>query len=129
MIHRVGICAVVCLLNAPGDKPIFESVGFDFRCYPVDNGKPPNLGQADNFSGFMESCRSGQLPVAVYCQGGMGRTGTVIARYWIRTGRGAREAIWGVRAKESSAVETQAQILFLEEFEKRHRNKKPSSAV
>jgi atypical dual specificity phosphatase len=59
-----------------------------------------------------------QQPVAVFCEAGLGRTGTVIAAYLIQKGQSAREAISLVRAKEPSAVETAAQIKFLEEFER-----------
>lgn len=127
LIHRVGIRAVVCLLNSPGDKPVFESAGFEFRCYPVDNGEPPTPEHADDFVRFVEDCRARKLPVAVFCQAGVGRTSTVIACYLIHLGASARDAIATLRSKEHSAVETAAQILFLEEFEK-HSNG-PSRAI
>ncbi len=129
LIYRAGIRAVVCLLNVPGDQTVFESAGFEFRCYPVDNGEPPTLAQADEFIGYAGDCRARKLPLAVYCQAGVGRTSTMIACYLIQQGASAREAIAGLRAKEHSAVETAAQILFLEEFEKRHRSNGPSRGI
>jgi atypical dual specificity phosphatase len=122
LIHRVGIRAVVCLLNIPSDRAVFEPSGLEFRCFPVDNGEPPTVAQAEECIEFIESCRAHNLPVAVYCQAGVGRTSTMIACYLIHTGRSAAQAIADMRAKESSAVETSAQIIFLEEFEKRKRS-------
>jgi len=118
LLHRAGIRAVVSLLNIPSDRAVFETAGFEFLSLPVDNGQPPTVAQARGFIAFMENCRSRNLPVAVYCQAGAGRTSTMIACYLIHKGQTAAEAIADMRKKEPSAVETRAQILFLEEFEK-----------
>jgi len=75
----------------------------------------------------MESCRLRNLPVAVFCEAGAGRTGTMIGCYLIHSGQTAAQAIAQLRVKESSAVETPAQIKFLEEFEK-HSAKMDSTA-
>jgi len=44
-LERAGIKALVCLLNLPGDAPVFESAGFGFRCCPISNGQPPSRAQ------------------------------------------------------------------------------------
>jgi atypical dual specificity phosphatase len=118
LLHRTGVRAVVSLLNIPSDRAVFETAGFEFICLPIDNGQPPTLTQAREFIEFMENCRARNLPVAVYCQAGAGRTSTVIACYLIHTGQTAAEAIAHMRLREPSAVETLSQIAFLEEFER-----------
>jgi atypical dual specificity phosphatase len=118
LLHRANVRAVVCLLNILSDRAVFESAGFEFLCLPVENGQPPAVAQAREFIEFMDNCRSRNLPVAVYCQAGVGRTSTMIACYLIHTGQSAAEAIANMREKEPSAVETREQIAFLEEFEK-----------
>ncbi len=122
LLHRAGIRAVVCLLNIPGDAPVFQSAGFEFICLPVENGQPPTLTQAEEFLAFTDACRLRKQPVAVFCQAGVGRTSTLIACYLIRNGQTAAEAIASMRSKEASAVETPSQIIFLEQFEKMTRN-------
>ena len=118
LLERTGVRAVVCLLNIQSDRAVFESAGFEFLCLPVENGEPPSIAQVHEFIGFMKKCRAQNLPVAVYCQAGAGRTSTMIACYLIHVGQSAAEAIANMRLKEPSAVETRAQIVFLEEFEK-----------
>jgi atypical dual specificity phosphatase len=122
-IHHAGIRAVVCLLNIPSDARVFESAGFEFRCLPINDGQPPTTSQASEFIEFVTNCRSRNLPVAVFCEAGAGRTGCMIACYLIHTGQTAAEAIAHVRAIESSAVERVLQIQFLEEFEEQKKNK------
>jgi atypical dual specificity phosphatase len=121
LLYRTGVRAVVCLLNIPGDAVVFQSAGFEFNFYPIENGQPPTLTQAGQFIKLMEDWRSRNVPVAVFCQAGAGRTSTMIACYLIRLGKSAAEAISDLRAREASAVETIAQIKFLEEFEKYYR--------
>jgi atypical dual specificity phosphatase len=119
-LNQSGIRAFVCLLNLPGDAPVFESAGFDFQCWPIANGEAPSMEQMKSIVTFIDGCRARQLPIAVFCEAGLGRTGTVIAAYLIEKGMSAREAISFVRSKEPSAIETVAQIKFLEEFSQRH---------
>jgi atypical dual specificity phosphatase len=117
-LKQAGIGAFVCLLNLPGDARVFESAGFKFHCAPIANGEAPSWEQVRAISAFIDSCRIRRLPVGVFCEAGLGRTGTVIAAYLMEKGMNAREAISFVRSKEPSAVETVQQIEFLEEFER-----------
>jgi atypical dual specificity phosphatase len=128
LLHRVGIRAVVCLLNIPGDASVFQTAGFNFICLPVENGYPPTLDQVREFLVFTEASLARNEPVAVYCQAGVGRTSTMIACYLIHRGKSAAEAIASMRETEASAVETPAQIIFLEQFEKLSRNPPPPAA-
>ncbi len=119
-LEQAGIRALACLLNLPSHVRIFESWGFSFLCWPIANGQPPSQEQIVAIVHFVDDCRARQQPVAVFCEAGLGRTGTVIAVYLIRKGMSAREAISLVRSKEPSAVETLVRIKFLEEFERDH---------
>jgi atypical dual specificity phosphatase len=115
-LYAAGIRAVVCLLNIPSDAAVFESAGFAFRCIPVPDGGAPTLEQAADFVRFVEEQRAAGRPVAVHCEAGLGRTGTMLAVYLIAQGDSAETAIRRVRAVESGAVETARQIRFLEEL-------------
>jgi hypothetical protein len=115
-LHLAGVRAIVSLLNIPSDASVFASAGFAFLCLPVPNGHAPTSSQADRFLKFMAEQRTARRPVAVHCEGGLGRTGTMLAIYLIVQGDGAEAAIRRIRAVEPSAIETPRQIQFLEEF-------------
>ncbi len=115
-LHSAGIRAVVSLLNLPGDASIYESAGFSFLCLPVADGGAPTPEQADEFVRFVTGQRAAKRPVAVHCEAGLGRIGTMLATYLIAQGESAAAAIKRVRAAERVAVETLRQIHFLEQY-------------
>jgi protein-tyrosine phosphatase len=116
-LYSAGIRAVVGLLNIPSDAAVFETAGFAFLCLPVPDGGSPTLEQATEFVRFVNEQRQLQRPVAVHCEAGLGRTGTMLAVYLIAQGDSAEAAIRRIREVEKGAVETSRQIQFLEQFE------------
>ena len=115
-LYSAGIRAVVSLLNIPFDDSVFKSAGFAYLSLPIPDGAPPTMEQAIKFMQFVIAQRSAQRAVAVHCQAGIGRTGTMIASYLITQGDDAKTAIRRVRAVNSSAIETPRQVQFLEYF-------------
>jgi hypothetical protein len=115
-LYSAGVRAVVGLLNIPSDATVFESAGFAFLCLPVPDGGAPTSDQATEFVRFVNEHKAAQRPVAVHCEAGIGRTGTILAVYLIAQGESAEAAIRRVREVEKVAVETACQIRFLELF-------------
>lgn len=115
-LHSAGVRAVVSLLNIPNDASVYESVGFSFLCLPVTDGGAPTMEQATQFVCFVAKQRAERRPVAVHCEAGVGRTGTMLATYLIAEGESAAAAIKRVRSVERVAVETRRQIQFLEQY-------------
>jgi len=114
VLYSAGVRAVVCLLNIPSDAQVYASSGFDFLCLPIPDGAPPTLEQVTDFIGFVDKNRSQSRPVAVHCEAGIGRTGTMLAVYHISKGASAETAVSQVRSLENRAIETPRQIQFLE---------------
>jgi len=118
-LYAAGVHAVVGLLNIPSDAAVFESAGFAFLCLPVPDGGAPTLQQATEFVRFVNEQRTAHRPIAVHCEAGLGRTGTMLAIYLIAQGESAEAAIRRIREVEKTAVETPGQIQFLEQFAQR----------
>ncbi len=115
-LHRAGIRAVVSLLNLPSDAAVYAAAGFRFACFPMANNAPPSLVQARQCSQFIDACLADHLPVAVHCEAGIGRTGTMLAAHLILHGLGFEAAVKQVRSAQPVAIESKAQMQFLHEL-------------
>lgn len=124
-LYSAGIRAIVSLLNIPADAVVFETSGFSFLCLPVADGGAPTTEQVTEFIRFVEEQRSLKRPLAVHCEAGLGRTGTMLAAYLISQGEAPEAAIRRIREVEKVAVETPRQIRFLEQFAEQLRSTEP----
>jgi atypical dual specificity phosphatase len=113
ILANAGIRGVISLLNIPNDASLYAEAGFDFLCLPVGDGRAPTIDQVIALVGFIDNCRSRSAAVAIHCEAGCGRTGTMLCAYIIAKGESPENALNTVRAVERSAVETAVQIKFL----------------
>jgi len=115
-LHAAGVRAFISLVDDPMDAPIYLSAGFDFLHLPVAVGGAPTVEQAEAAAAFITRQRAQGRAVAVYCDAGLGRTGTLLASYLISEGDSAEAALDRVRNAQKTALETERQIEFLHEF-------------
>ena len=109
-----GIKSVVCLLNIPSDRMIYEKNNIDFLCSPIKDYMPPSVDRMKEIYSFIQNSPK---PVAVHCEGGIGRTGTILAAYLIMNGLDFENAVLLIRSKEPAAIESPEQMKFLKLLE------------
>ena len=111
-LRALGIRAVVSLTErAP--QTAREAQDLRWLHLPVVDMTPPSVQQAREFVAFVEAALADDLPVAVHCLAGLGRTGTLIACYLVSQGRPPEEAIAEVRAARPGSVQTEEQEQFV----------------
>ncbi|MGR3178047.1 MAG: dual specificity protein phosphatase 23 [Candidatus Anammoxibacter sp.] len=105
-----NIDAIVSLTETPLLQSVIEEFGFEYAHLPVVDFTVPTFGQIDEFVSFSKELRLKEKKIVVHCDGGMGRTGTILAIYLVSAkGYSAKDAISEVRKKRPGSIETREQ--------------------
>jgi atypical dual specificity phosphatase len=115
-LRAQGVRAVLSLTEEPLAAARLAHHGFASLHLPVVDMTPPTPGQLAEALAFIDCQRAADLPVAVHCLMGQGRTGTVLGAYLIRAGAPPDRAIAELRLVCPHAVENRLQEQALADF-------------
>lgn len=121
-LRRHGVEVLVSLTESPLPRHWVNDAGLMAVNVPVPDMEPPTDRQLDHLVETIRRANASGMGVAVHCGAGLGRTGTVLAAYFVARGAAPRQAIDKVRDLRPGSIETAEQERAVERFAARARN-------
>jgi atypical dual specificity phosphatase len=87
---------------------------------PMVDMQPPTQNELDRSIETIRRAHEQQMGVGVHCGAGLGRTGVVLACYFVAKGLNAKNAVARVRRLRPGSIETSEQEEAVNEFARRH---------
>ena len=116
-LRERGIDLLVSLTEEPLDEAALREVGIASLHIPIVDFTAPTMEQMAVFSEAVDLRTASGDPVGVHCGGGLGRTGTMIAAYFVWQGESSKRAIARIRALRPGSIETEEQERAVADFE------------
>jgi atypical dual specificity phosphatase len=120
-LREQGVQLVVSLSEDSPRRSWINEAGLFSLHVPIDDMSPPTQEQIDQTMTAMQKAIANKLGVAVHCTAGLGRTGTMIACWFVDQGLSARDAITRVRRLRPGSIETVDQEDAIVEYARRRK--------
>jgi len=119
LLQGVGVTRLVSLTDRPFDAHRAAARGMAVSHEAVIDMQPPSAEQALRLCRCLDEWLDRDEVVALHCHAGLGRTGTLLAAYWIWRHAGRLDgdrALREVRQRHPGWVQSASQIDFLNRF-------------
>jgi atypical dual specificity phosphatase len=114
-----GIEILISLTEDPPRRQWVNEAGLMLVHVPVVDMEAPTQDDLDRCVTTIRRAHERQMGVAVHCGAGLGRTGVILACYFVTKDMGAKNAIARVRRLRPGSIETTAQEEAVSEFARR----------
>lgn len=115
-LRELGIRRILTLAEHPLGVGLGRLPFSKLHHLPIEDFTAPPQGVLDWAVELIDEARRAGEPILVHCYMGLGRTGMVLACYFVHRGRTAEEAIEHVRSLRPGSVESPVQVESVFEF-------------
>ncbi|MFA9202646.1 MAG: ATP-binding cassette domain-containing protein [Flavobacteriales bacterium] len=120
-LRDVGITQLLSLTESPFPAETAARFGMRVLHLPIVDMCAPSIPQAHACCVQIDQSIIAGQTIAVHCKAGLGRTGTILAAYWLWTRQGqvsATQAIAHIRSLNAKMIQSDAQTQFIADFAK-----------
>lgn len=122
-LKQHGLEVLVSLTEEPPNRREVDNAGLLLYHVPVPDMTAPSQEELDRCVSAIQKAQSLGMGVAVHCGAGAGRTGVVLACYFVQGGAKASEAVRRIRMLRPGSIETSEQEEAVQEFARRRSSK------
>jgi len=108
-VRQQGIDILLSVLEEPPPRRWIDEAGLMLVHVPVEDFDAPTPEQFDKCLSVIEQAQRTGMRILVHCRAGKGRTGTILAAYFVWKGMPPAEAIQHVRTLRPGSIETPEQ--------------------
>ncbi|XP_068236207.1 dual specificity protein phosphatase 23-like [Palaemon carinicauda] len=117
-LRKQGVKAIISL-SEERQPPPSAKPDMDCHVIAVEEFEPPTMEQITRFIDICEKMTAENKPVCVHCRMGLGRTGVMLACYFVKHyNETAVQAIRNIRLMRPWSIETRSQEKAVKNFEK-----------
>lgn len=128
-LRSEGIQILLSLTEEPARRDWVNDAGLMAFHEPIDDFAAPTQEQLDRCLSVIDRAHQQEMGVAVHCAAGKGRTGTILAAWFVAQGMEAEQAVTKVRQLRPGSIETDEQIEAVREFARRRREGEASDPI
>ena len=118
-LREQGIELIVSLSEEPLRRDWINEAGLMRIHVPVVDMTAPTQDQLDQCLSAIKRANERNMGVVAHCSAGLGRTGTLLACYFVQQGMNAKNAVARVRRMRPGSIETDDQADAIAEYAKR----------
>jgi len=115
-LRQQGIELIITLTEDPLRRDWLSDAGLLALHVPMADMTAPTAEQIDETVSAIRKAKEQSMGVAIHCLAGRGRTGTILACYFVDQGLCAEDAIARIRELRPGSIETGEQIEAIHEY-------------
>ena len=120
-LREQGIEVLLSLTEERPRRDWIDDSGLLLDHVPLEDMEPPSQDQLERCVSTIVRANGRKMGVAVHCGAGLGRTGVVLAAYFVARGLSAANAIARIRRLRPGSIETDEQAAAVELYARRKR--------